>query len=102
MNWFVISLHYVSSLDAIDRAMQAHVAFLELHRRAGRFIAWGRKVPRNGGIIIASGDSRTAIEAIMQEDPFVAGGLATVEVTEFAPKPASMVEGVARLLGQKR
>jgi uncharacterized protein YciI len=101
MSWFVVSLRYVASLDAIDQAMKAHVAFLEVHRRAGRFIAWGRKVPRDGGIIIACGESRTAIEAIMQEDPFVGGGLATVEVTEFAPKPAAMVDGVARLLGRK-
>jgi uncharacterized protein YciI len=98
MNWFVISLHYVAPLDAIDAAMRAHVAFLERQRKAGRFIAWGRKVPRSGGIILARGESREEIERIMGEDPFVAQHLAEVDVTEFAPKPALVVQEVERLL----
>src|SRR5262245_30529498 len=83
MSWFVVSLRYIAPLETIDAAMRAHVAFLELQRKAGTFIAWGRKVPRTGGIILACGESRTAIERIMQEDPFVARRLADVEVTEF-------------------
>jgi uncharacterized protein YciI len=97
-SWFVVSLHYIAPLRAIDAAMKAHVAFLEQHRRAGVFIAWGRKVPRTGGIILACGDSREAIERIMRDDPFVAGNLAEVEVTEFLPKPPGIVAGVRRLL----
>jgi len=97
MSWFVVSLHYVEPLSAIDAAMKAHVAFLETHRKAGTFIAWGRKVPRTGGIILACGESRGEIERIMQDDPFVARRLAEMEVTEFLPKPAAMVDGVERL-----
>ena len=100
-SWFVVSLHYVAPLRAVDAAMKAHIAFLEQHRRAGLFIAWGRKVPRTGGIILACGDSRAAIERIMQDDPFVAGHLAEVEVTEFLPKPPAVVDGVRRLLDAK-
>jgi len=98
MSWFIVSLHYVAPLSAIDAAMKSHVAFLEKHRKAGIFIAWGRKVPRTGGIILACGESRGEIERIMQDDPFVSRGLAEVEVMEFLPKPAAMVEGVQRLL----
>lgn len=98
MNWFVISLHYVAPLTAIDGAMRAHVAFLETQRTAGHFIAWGRKVPRTGGIILARGESRDEIERIMADDPFVSRQLAEIEVTEFAPKPASVVTAVERLL----
>ena len=97
MSWFVVSLHYIVPLSAIDGAMKAHVAFLEQQRKAGAFIAWGRKVPRTGGIILACADSRAAIERIMQDDPFVARRLAEVEVTEFLPKPAAVVEAVQRL-----
>src|SRR5262245_35978400 len=92
MSWFVVSLHYVAPLSAIDAGMRSHVAFLEKQRKAGVFIAWGRKVPRTGGIILACGDSRAAIERIMQDDPFVARRLAEVDVTEFLPKPAAIVE----------
>lgn len=98
MSWFVISLRYVAGLDAIDGAMRAHVAFLERQRAAGIFIVWGRKVPRDGGIILARGDDRAAVERLMRDDPFVSRGLAEIEVTEFQPKPLAVVDAVARLL----
>jgi len=102
VSWFVVSLRYVAPLIAIDAAMRAHVAFLEKQRKAGVFIAWGRKVPRTGGIILACGESRAAIERLMNDDPFVSRRLAEIEVTEFLPKPAAVVEGVRRLLDAKR
>src|SRR5262245_3399671 len=102
MSWFVVSLNYVAPLDSIDGAMRSHVGFLEKHRKSGVFIAWGRKVPRTGGLILARGDSREAIERIMREDPFVARRLAEVDVTEFLPKPSAVVEGVQRLLEPQR
>lgn len=101
VSWFVVSLHYVAPLTAIDAAMKAHVAFLEQQRAAGVFIAWGRKLPRTGGIILARGDSRAAIERLMADDPFVSRKLAEVEVTEFSPKPTAVVEAVHRLLNPK-
>ena len=58
-------------------------------------------MPRSGGIILACGDSRAAIEEIMQDDPFVALRLAEIEVTEFLPKPSVIVEGVQHLLEPK-
>jgi uncharacterized protein YciI len=98
MSWFVVSLTYLKPLAEIDAAMKAHVQFLEKHRRTGTFIAWGRKVPRTGGIILACGDDRAAIERAMHDDPFVSRGLATIEITEFSPKPQAIVDGVAALL----
>lgn len=102
MSWFVVSLHYVQPVSAIDAAMKSHVAFLEKHRKAGVFIAWGRKVPRTGGIILACGEDRGEIERIMQDDPLVSRRLAEVEVTEFEPKPAAMIADVERLLPASR
>lgn len=100
MTWFVISLHYVKPLADIDAAMKAHVAFLERHQATGTFIAWGRKVPRTGGIILAQGGDREAIEATMAEDPFVTNKLATLEITEFSPKPPAVVAAFEQLLGR--
>lgn len=102
MSWFVISLRYRVELRAIDAVMRAHVEFLERHRAAGVFIVWGRKVPRDGGIILARGESRAAIERLMRDDPFVSRQLAEVEVTEFLPKPAETVAAVARLVEEGR
>jgi uncharacterized protein YciI len=80
---FVIELTYRVPLTEIDAAMKAHVAFLERGYAAGHFLVSGRKIPRDGGIILAVGKERAEIEALMQQDPFVAGGLADVRVIEF-------------------
>ena len=80
---FVIELVYKADLAQIDAAMKPHMAYLRKHYDAGTFIASGRKVPRDGGIILALGDDREAIEATVREDPFVARGLAEYRVIEF-------------------
>lgn len=80
---FIIELTYTKPLAEIDAAMKAHMVFVRKHYESGHFVVSGRKVPRDGGVILAVGDSREAIEAIAGEDPFVARGLASVRVTEF-------------------
>ena len=80
---FGIELVYKAPLPKIDAAMAAHVRFLKTHYEAGTFLVSGRKVPRDGGIILAAGDSREAIEAVMREDPFCARGLADVRIIQF-------------------
>jgi uncharacterized protein YciI len=80
---FVIELIYKADLAEIDANMRSHMAYLKKHYAAGRFLASGRKVPREGGVILALGDSREEIEGIVAEDPFVARGLADFRVIEF-------------------
>lgn len=80
---FVIELVYKVDLAQIDAAMKEHVAWLNQHYAAGTFLVSGRKIPRDGGIIVATGRSRDEIEMIVQADPFVARGLADVRVIEF-------------------
>lgn len=80
---FVIELSYKVPLPQIDAMMRAHVAFLDRQYAAGRFLISGRKIPRDGGIIIAVGGTRAELEAIMAEDPFVASGGADVRIVEF-------------------
>jgi len=80
---FLIDLHYTAELAQIDAHMKAHVAFLNQHYANGNFLVSGRKIPRDGGIIIAVGESRAQVEAIVAADPFVARGLAEARVVEF-------------------
>jgi uncharacterized protein YciI len=80
---FVIELVYKAPLAEIDANMKAHVAFLNKYYAAGTFIVSGRKIPRDGGIIIAVGSSRQEIEAIAREDPFIERALADFRVIEF-------------------
>jgi len=80
---FVIELIYKVDLAQIDAAMTAHVRFLKKYYAAGNFLVSGRKIPRDGGIILAVGKSRDEIEAIIKEDPFCKKGLADVRIIEF-------------------
>ena len=80
---FVIELIYKVELAQIDAAMKPHMAFLKKHYDAGTFVMSGRKVPRDGGIILAAGTDPDAIEQIVREDPFVARGLADYRIIQF-------------------
>ena len=80
---FVIELIYKADLEDIDAHMKAHMRFLKAHYASGHFLVSGRKIPRDGGIILAVGKSREEIEAIAAQDPFVANGLAEARVIEF-------------------
>jgi uncharacterized protein YciI len=80
---FVIELSYKADLARIDAHMAAHVKFLKKHYAAGSFVASGRKIPRDGGIILAVGTSREQIESIIKDDPFVARGLADFRIIQF-------------------
>ena len=80
---FVIELIYKVDLSEIDAAMRPHMAYLKKHYAAGSFLVSGRKVPREGGIILAVGESREQIEDIVKQDPFVSRGLADYRIIEF-------------------
>ena len=80
---FVIELTYKADLAEIDADMAAHVIFLKKYYAAGNFLVSGRKVPRDGGIILAVGKNRLQIEAIIEEDPFFEHGLADFRIIEF-------------------
>ena len=80
---FVIELIYKADLADIDAQMTAHVRFLKKYYASGHFLVSGRKIPRDGGIILAVGASRQEIELIVKEDPFFAHGLADFRIIEF-------------------
>ena len=80
---FVLLLTYTQPVEAVDALMRDHMRWLNDGYRDGRFVVSGRRVPRTGGVIIARGDDLEEMEAIAAADPFVTGGVATVEVIQF-------------------
>jgi uncharacterized protein YciI len=80
---FIIELTYTADLAQIDAHMAAHMRFLKKYYASGTFLVSGRKIPREGGIILAVGQDRQQIEAIAREDPFCRRGLADVRIVEF-------------------
>jgi uncharacterized protein YciI len=93
---FVIELIYKADLPQIDKHMTAHVAFLKKYYASGNFLVSGRKIPRDGGIILAVGKSRAQIQAIVEADPFVERGLADFRIIEF--RPSQRADDIQKLL----
>lgn len=81
---FVLELTYTAPLERVDALSADHLAWVDDHFAAGTFIASGRKKPRDGGVILAVGDDRAAVEALVDADPFVVGGVCAYRITEFA------------------
>ncbi|MBB4122411.1 YciI family protein [Martelella radicis] len=77
----LISLTYIAPMEAVETHFDGHLAWLNRHYADGVFLASGRKVPRTGGVIIASG-SLDEVRAICETDPFVSEGVARYELTE--------------------
>jgi uncharacterized protein YciI len=92
---FVLLLTYVKPLPEVDALMREHVAWLKEQYGAGRFLVSGRRIPRTGGVIVARGDDRAEVEALVARDPFVSGGVATCEVIQF--RASQTAAGLDRL-----
>src|SRR5882672_6525568 len=98
---FVIELTYKVPLAEIDAHMAAHVIFLKKYYASGNFLVSGRKIPRDGGIILAVGTSRRQIEALVEEDPFYKNDLADFRIIEFrASQRADDIQ--KRIAGNRR
>ena len=96
---FVIELIYKAPLAEIDAHMREHVRFLNKYYASGHFLVSGRKIPRDGGIILAVGESRDEIERIAHEDPFSVRKLADVRVVEF--RASQKAEDIQRRIDEQ-
>ncbi|MDI9885637.1 YciI family protein [Streptomyces sp. HNM0645] len=90
---FVLELTYTAPLDRVEEHLDAHVAWLEGLYGEGVLIASGRKHPRDGGVLIATGVDRERAERIAASDPYTAAGVCEYRITEFiATKTAPALE----------
>ena len=80
----IIEVTYIKPLSEADKFLEAHVQFLERYYEQGIFIASGRKVPRDGGVILALTDKASAAE-IIKDDPFHQQDIAEYHLIEFEP-----------------
>ena len=80
---FIVLLKYSAPLDRIDAFRKRHMEFLDKFYSQNTFIASGPQSPRSGGIIIAKAYSKTEMQEIIQQDPFVVNNLATLDIIEF-------------------
>ena len=45
----------------------------------------GPRTPRVGGVIMINADNRSAVDAIIAQDPFKVNGIAEYQIVEFTP-----------------
>ncbi|MCL2583363.1 MAG: YciI family protein [Streptosporangiales bacterium] len=79
---FILDLTYTNP-DRADGVRADHMTWIKQQFDAGAFIASGRKVSGDGGVIIAAGGTRAEVEALAATDPFVTRDVAAYRITEF-------------------
>lgn len=82
---FLVLLNYVRPLSEVDQWVPAHKAYLEQQYKAGHFLLSGRKEPRTGGVILATGLDKAGLETVIAQDPFKQAGVAEYQVIEWVP-----------------
>jgi uncharacterized protein YciI len=82
---FIVTLNYVKPLSAIEAHLAAHRSYLDERYAAGDFLFSGPQSPRVGGIIVARGMTRTALDELLAQDPFYQHQVAQYDVIEFVP-----------------
>ena len=82
---FIAILTYKKPLDVVDRFLQAHRDYLDVHYAAGDLFISGPRAPRVGGVIMIKADSIDAAKNILADDPFNVNGIADYQIVEFTP-----------------
>jgi uncharacterized protein YciI len=80
---FVLELTYTAPADEVDALREAHMEWVDEHFEAGVFAISGRKDTRDGGVILAVGDDRDWIEAVVASDPFMQEEVGAYRITRF-------------------
>ena len=85
-NIFIASLSYTVPIEQIDDLLKPHLEWLQAGHKAGQFLAWGPKEPRDGGVIFVRAKDRAEAESLLSSDPFMTNGVATSEIIEWNPR----------------
>ncbi len=82
---FIVTLRFAANRDKAGALMDEHNAWLRRGFEEGILLLAGSLQPRAGGVILANGVSRQALNAFVQSDPFVAQNVVAAEVLEVVP-----------------
>ncbi|MGE5396305.1 MAG: YciI family protein [Chitinophagales bacterium] len=82
---FFIKGTYIKPIEEVDNVLPAHYEFLEKYFAQKKFVLAGRRVPRNGGIILCNAKDQKEVEEILKEDVFYEKNIMQYEIIEFTP-----------------
>lgn len=80
---YVVVLTYIKPLEEVDANIPEHVEWLKKGYADGVFLASGRRIPRNGGVILAKCDNIELLEERLSQDPFNKLNIAKTEIIPF-------------------
>lgn len=83
--FFVVLMNYTKPLDDVDQVRAAHIAHIQQAAGRGIMVAWARRSPPVGGVLVATAPDRQTLEQVLAADPYVQAGVASPEVVEFNP-----------------
>lgn len=63
---YIVSLTYKKTIEEVEKYIQEHIRFLDKYYSANKFIFYGRKNPRNGGVILAYNLSGKELENLLR------------------------------------
>jgi uncharacterized protein YciI len=85
----VLILRYTVPAAEAEPHVPGHAEFVERHHADGTFVLSGQTVPEEtGGVIMALGMDRAAIEQVAAADPFVTAGVGSYEIITMTPGQA--------------
>jgi len=82
---FVVNIAYAASIEDIEKSTEDHRAYLRKLKAAGKLIASGPFVPRNGGMLLIDAENREQLDYILRGDPFNLRTLVTYEIKQWNP-----------------
>ncbi|MBU2040299.1 YciI family protein [Thalassolituus sp. C2-1] len=85
---FIVLLRFSQNKAQAAAFMDGHNEWLRQGFADGVFLLAGSLQPGLGGALIAHGITRDALEARVNQDPFVAENIVSAEILEIDPKKA--------------
>lgn len=82
---FIITLKFSNNKSQAAQFMQEHNAWIKQGFDQGIFLLTGSLQPSLGGVIIAVGVSKQALQDIVNTDPFVREDIVQPEILEIKP-----------------
>ncbi|PKA44834.1 YciI family protein [Rhizobium sullae] len=82
---FIVFLRFSSNKMQAAQFLEGHNAWIKGGFDSGTFLLSGSLHPNAGGALLAHNIDRKSLEALVQEDPFVAARVVSAEIHEITP-----------------
>ncbi|NKJ08936.1 hypothetical protein [Rhizobium sp. SG741] len=82
---FIVFLRFSDNKTQASQFIEGHNVWIKRGFDSGAFLLAGSLQPNAGGTLLAHNIDRESLEALVQEDPFVAERVVSAEIHEVTP-----------------